>query len=347
MKEDEEKGLDRLVSQELKTEDLDFDLSLRPATLDEFIGQTKLKGNLKIFVEAALKRREPLDHVLLFGPPGLGKTTLAHIISREMGANLRPTSGPVLERPGDLAGLLTNLEEGDVLFVDEIHRLSSVVEEYLYPAMEEFFIDIMIDKGPSARSVKINLPRFTLIGATTRSGLLTSPLRSRFGIVERINYYSEEELTQVVHRSSRILKLEVEESGAFEIARRSRGTPRVANRLLRRVRDFAQVKADGRVTREVADQALQMLEVDEAGLDPMDKRILGFILKECSGGPVGINTLAVGVGEEAETLEEIYEPYLIQRGFLKRTSSGRVATKHAYDHFGLALPSSPRQGELL
>jgi len=337
---------DRLVSQELKTEDLDFDLSLRPANLEEFIGQTKLKENLKIFIEAATKRREPLDHLLFFGPPGLGKTTLAHIIAREMGTNIRTTSGPVLERAGDLAGILTNLEEGEVLFVDEIHRLSPVVEEYLYPAMEEFVIDIMIDKGPSARSVKINLPRFTLIGATTRSGLLTSPLRSRFGIVERINYYTEEELVHVVRRSSHILKIETEESGAFEIARRSRGTPRVANRLLRRVRDFAQVKADGRITREVADQALAMLEVDEAGLDPMDKRILSYILRECGGGPVGINTLAVGVGEEPDTLEEIYEPYLIQRGFLKRTPSGRVATERAYEHLGIPLSSRPKQANL-
>jgi Holliday junction DNA helicase RuvB len=343
MKEEGTQEPDRIVSQDLKAEDLDFDLALRPTTLGEFIGQTKLKENLRIFIQAALQRKEPLDHLLLFGPPGLGKTTLAHIVAKEMGANIRATSGPVLERPGDLAGILTNLQEGDVLFVDEIHRLSAVVEEYLYPAMEEFVIDIMIDKGPSARSVKINLPRFTLIGATTRSGLLTSPLRSRFGIVERINYYTEEELGEVVGRSSRILNIEVDRAGAFEIARRSRGTPRVANRLLRRVRDFAQVRADGKVTREVADRALRMLEVDEMGLDPMDKRILGFILKECGGGPVGVNTLAVGVGEEAETLEEIYEPYLIQRGFLKRTPSGRVATKHAYDHFGMVLPSSQRE----
>lgn len=340
------KETERLVSQELKSEDLEFDAALRPASFDEFIGQGKLKENLGIFVEAARQRKEPLDHLLLFGPPGLGKTTLAHIIAREMGANLRATSGPVLERAGDLAGILTNLEEGDVLFVDEIHRISHVVEEYLYPAMEEFVIDIMIDKGPSARSVKINLPRFTLIGATTRSGLLTSPLRSRFGIVERINYYTEEELELVVGRSSRILKVEVEEFAAKELARRSRGTPRVANRLLRRVRDFAQVKADGKITRVVADQALQMLEVDQAGLDPMDKRILSFVLRECAGGPVGISTMAVGVGEEAETLEEIYEPYLIQRGFLKRTPSGRVVTPRAYEHFGLPLPSTGKQAEL-
>ena len=338
----EESG--RLVSQELKTEDLDFDIALRPTTLVEFIGQTKLKENLQIFIEAARKRKEPLDHILFFGPPGLGKTSLAHIVAREMGANIKATSGPVLERPGDLAGILTNLEDGEVLFVDEIHRISAVVEEYLYPAMEEFVIDIMIDKGPSARSVKINLPRFTLVGATTRSGLMTSPLRSRFGIVERINYYGEEELAEVIRRSARILKVEVEESGALEISRRSRGTPRVANRLLRRVRDFAQVKADGRITSAVADRALRMLEVDEAGLDPMDKRILSYIVREYQGGPVGLNTLAVGVGEEPDTLEEIYEPYLIQKGFLKRTSSGRVLTQLAYAHLG--VEPSKRQKDL-
>jgi len=341
------KESDRIVSQELKSEDTEFDAALRPTTLDEFIGQTKLKSNLKVYIEAARQRKEPLDHILFFGPPGLGKTTLAHIVSREMGSNLRATSGPVLERPGDLAGILTNLEEGDILFVDEIHRLQPVVEEYLYPAMEEFVIDIMIDKGPSARSVKINLPHFTLVGATTRSGLLTSPLRSRFGIVERINYYAEDELAQVVERSGRLLKIEMEHDGAFEIARRSRGTPRVANRLLRRVRDFAQVKAAGRITRPVAEKALVMIEVDEAGLDPMDKRILSFIIKECGGGPVGVNSLSVGVGEEAETIEEIYEPYLIQRGFLKRTPSGRVATPHAYRHLGLPAPTNSSQTELL
>ncbi|HXV28271.1 MAG TPA: Holliday junction branch migration DNA helicase RuvB [bacterium] len=331
----------RLLGQDPRPEDVELDITLRPSTLSEFIGQKKLKDNLGIFIEAARRRKEPLDHLLFFGPPGLGKTTLAHIVAKEMGANVRSTSGPVLERPGDLAGVLTNLEEGDVLFVDEIHRISHTVEEYLYPAMEDYCIDIMIDKGPNARSVKINIPRFTLIGATTRSGLLTAPLRSRFGIVERLNYYEDNDLAQIVLRSSHILKIEIDAGGQMEIARRSRGTPRIANRLLRRVRDFAEVKADGKITAEVADQALHMLEVDREGLDPMDKKILSYILKECNGGPVGISSLAVGVGEEAETLEEIYEPYLIQRGFLKRTSSGRVLTRHAYAHFNVKPPSSP------
>ncbi|MDP3920311.1 MAG: Holliday junction branch migration DNA helicase RuvB [Candidatus Omnitrophota bacterium] len=324
---------ERMLSQELRPEDTEIDASLRPAHLTDFVGQKKLKDNLLIYIEAARQRKEPLDHVLFFGPPGLGKTTLAHIVAREMGANIRTTSGPVLDRPGDLAGVLTNLEPGDVLFIDEIHRISHVVEEYLYPAMEDYCIDIMIDKGPNARSIKIDIPPFTLVGATTRSGLLTSPLRARFGIVERLNYYADDELTQVIRRSSQILKIEIDEKGAREIASRSRGTPRIANRLLRRVRDYAQVKADGKVTAEVADQGLLMLEVDSQGLDPMDTRILQYILNECEGGPVGVSTLAVGVGESAETIEEIYEPYLIQRGFLKRTSSGRVLTRRAYAHF--------------
>src|SRR3989338_1464889 len=311
---------ERIVSQVLREEDTEFDVSLRPTQFREFIGQEKIKENLTIYIEAARKRKEPLDHVLLFGPPGLGKTTLAHLIAKEMNANIRITSGPVLERPGDLAGLLTNLQEGEILFIDEIHRLSNIVEEYLYPAMEDYILDIMLDKGPNARSVRINLPRFTLIGATTRSGLLTSPLRSRFGIVERLEYYSDEELAQIVVRSAKLLNVKIDPSGAHEIARRSRGTPRISNRLLRRVRDFAEVKADGEVTAEIADQALKMLEVDEAGLDQMDKRIIKYLLHECDGGPVGLNTLSVAVGEESETLEEIYEPYLIQKGFLKRTS---------------------------
>ncbi|MBI3317381.1 MAG: Holliday junction branch migration DNA helicase RuvB [Candidatus Omnitrophica bacterium] len=324
---------ERLVDQIQHEEDALWEAALRPQTFSEFIGQAKLKENLAIYTQAALKRKEPLDHVLLFGPPGLGKTTLAHIIAKTMSANIRSTSGPVLERPGDLAGLLTNLKEGDVLFIDEIHRISHVVEEYLYPAMEDFSIDIMIDKGPNARSVKINIPPFTLIGATTRSGLLTAPLRSRFGIVEHLDYYFEEDLRKIIRRSANILKVEMESEGAHEISRRARGTPRVANRLLRRVRDFAEIKAQGKIDQEVANHALGKLEVDSEGLDAMDKKILEYIMNECEGGPVGIASLAVGVGEESETLEEIYEPYLIQRGFLKRTASGRMATRRSYEHF--------------
>lgn len=330
---------ERLISQDRRPEEEDWESSLRPGFLSEFVGQSKLKENLHIFIEAALARKEPLDHTLFFGPPGLGKTTLANIVAKEMGRNIRTTSGPVLERAGDLAGVLTNLEEGDILFIDEIHRISHVVEEYLYPAMEDFCIDIMIDKGPNARSVKINVPRFTLIGATTRSGLLTAPLRSRFGIVEHLTYYEEKDLALIIERSSRILKIESDATGRSEISRRSRGTPRIANRLLRRVRDYAQVRAGGKITSEVADQALQMLQVDREGLDVMDKRILEYIMNECDGGPVGIASLAVGVAEDSETLEEIYEPYLIQRGFLKRTAAGRVLTERAYRHFNQKPPA--------
>ena len=312
---------DRMLDQEFRPEELDIEVSLRPNTLDEFVGQTQVKENLKVFVEAALGRKESLDHILLFGPPGLGKTTLANIIAKRMNAKIHQVSGPVLERAGDLAGILTNLEKGDVLFIDEIHRIPHVVEEYLYSAMEDFSIEIMIDKGPHARSVKMQIPHFTLIGATTRSGLLTAPLRSRFGIVERLNYYDDSALAEIVKRSAGILDIKIDGQGAREIASRSRGTPRIANRLLRRVRDYAQVKADGVITAEVADKGLRMLGVDKEGLDPMDKRILGYILKECKGGPVGVNSLAVGVGEDPETIEEIYEPYLIQRGFMKRTSA--------------------------
>lgn len=334
---------ERLIGQEKLSEDADWELSLRPGLLQEFVGQTKLKSNLSVYIEAARARKEPLDHVLFFGPPGLGKTTLANIVAKEMGANVRVTSGPVLERAGDLAGVLTNLEEGDVLFIDEIHRISHVVEEYLYPAMEDYCIDIMIDKGPNARSVKINIPKFTLVGATTRSGLLTAPLRSRFGIVEHLEYYNDEDLATIIARSCRILKIEADEEGKVEIARRSRGTPRIANRLLRRVRDFAQVRAGGKITGSVADQALKMLDVDRQGLDVMDKRILEYMMNECDGGPVGISSLAVGVGEDAETIEEVYEPYLIQKGFLKRTSAGRMVTMRAYEHFN-RKPSSKNQG---
>ncbi|MFH1207953.1 MAG: Holliday junction branch migration DNA helicase RuvB [Candidatus Omnitrophota bacterium] len=334
---------DKILDQEFKPEEIEIEVTLRPATLDEFIGQTQVKENLKVFIEAALGRKESLDHILLFGPPGLGKTTLANIIARKMDAKIHQVSGPVLERAGDLAGILTNLEKGDVLFIDEIHRIPHVVEEYLYSAMEDYAIEIMIDKGPHARSVKMQLPRFTLIGATTRSGLLTAPLRSRFGIIERLNYYENEDLATIVKRSAKILEIAIDEKGAFEIAGRARGTPRVANRLLRRVRDYAQVKAKGKITSEVADQGLKMLGVDQEGLDPMDKRILQYILKECKGGPVGVSSLAVGVGEDAETLEEIYEPYLIQRGFLKRTSSGRVATELTYRHFNVKPPADSKQ----
>jgi Holliday junction DNA helicase RuvB len=330
----------RIISESEREEDLAFDLTLRPTTLDDFIGQEKIKENLKVFLSAAKKRGEAVDHMLFFGPPGLGKTTLAHIISREMNTNIKATSGPVLEKPGDLAGLLTNLNVADIFFIDEIHRLNKTVEEYLYSAMEDYFLDIMIDKGPNARSVKLNLPRFTLIGATTRSGLLTSPFRARFGIVLRLGYYEAGELSQIVERSARLLSIAIDSQGALEIARRSRGTARIANRLLRRVRDYAEVKAEGRITHAVAENALAMLEIDSEGLDDMDRALLNVIAREFSGGPVGLNTLAIAVGEEAETIEEIYEPYLIQKGFLKRTPQGRVATKAGYEHIGMEAPGS-------
>ncbi|WP_456273905.1 Holliday junction branch migration DNA helicase RuvB [Bacillus sp. AK031] len=331
---------ERVVSSEAETNDHSFELSLRPQTLNQYIGQDKVKSNLGIFIEAARMRQETLDHVLLYGPPGLGKTTLAAVIANEMQVNLRTTSGPAIERPGDLAAILTSLEPGDVLFIDEIHRLPRSIEEVLYPAMEDFCLDIVIGNGPSARSVRLDLPPFTLVGATTRAGALSAPLRDRFGVLCRLEYYNEEQLREIVVRTSEILETAIDGPASVELARRSRGTPRIANRLLRRVRDFAQVRGDGEITTELASHALELLQVDKLGLDHIDHKLLKGIIERFKGGPVGLDTIAASIGEESHTIEDVYEPYLLQIGFLQRTPRGRIVTSLVYEHFGLEVPKA-------
>lgn len=338
MKRNEKEAVNSALSSKIESEELGYELTLRPRTFDEFIGQEKIKENLKIFIQAAGKRKEPLDHVLFYGPPGLGKTTLSHIIAAELNVNIKSTSGPVLERPGDLAAILTNLSELDILFIDEIHRLPRIVEEILYPAMEDFQLDIIIGQGPSARTLKLNLPKFTLIGATTRTGLLTSPLRERFGVICRLEFYNPDELKNIVIRSAKILRIEIDEDAALEIARRSRGTPRIANRLLRRIRDFAQIKGDGRVNLNITKTSLASLDVDEKGLDDMDRKLLSIIIEKYKGGPVGIETLAASLREDKETIEDVYEPFLLQEGLIERTPRGRLATSRAYQHMGIDIP---------